>query len=63
MKQQVVIEIYEEYYDLIKRDAKKGEYLNVLERAVVNGTPLEEYCRSQNYCRDYIFATESEDDE
>ena len=37
---QIVIKINDDYYNLIKRDADKGDYLNVLERAVINGTPL-----------------------
>ena len=41
MKRKIAIEINEEYYNLIKRDAEKGEYINILERAVVNGTPLD----------------------
>lgn len=37
---ELVIEINDDYYNLIKRDADNGDYLNVLERAVINGTPL-----------------------
>lgn len=59
----LVIEIDEEIYEQAITSGYSHLYDEEVARAVSNGTPLEEYCKSQNYCQDYIFATESEDDE
>ena len=37
---QIVIEIKDELYAILKRDKEKGEYLDLCERAILNGTPL-----------------------
>ena len=37
---QIVIEIKDELYAILKRDKEKGEYLDLCERAILKGTPL-----------------------
>jgi hypothetical protein len=51
----IVIEISEDYYELIKDDVEHGmDYLPCV--LIANGTPLEEHCESCIY-----MPTESED--
>ncbi len=44
---QVVIDIPEDTYKYYVKLANKGEQLNNLERIILNGTPIKEYCDKQ----------------